>query len=280
MQIDWFTSVDGAMQRFDELRGRAQVAQDTAYREKKMRGWCPSCRRETNMHLVETPDGGWTNLREALFCECGLNSRMRMIMGVFEKYPPSGRFLMFERVTPLFGRMQERYPFVEGCEYFGDDVPPGEIRQAHGINVRHENMLNLSYSDRTFRYVFHGDVLEHVPDMQVALRECHRVLEPGGTLLFTCPVFNFRKHNVRAVVENGALKHILEPAYHGNPMDPNGALVFAEPGLELLDDLRRAGFATAELGLAFNPEQGILRDGNPYDDYNMWPIIFKATRAS
>ena len=231
------------------------------------------------MHLVEAPDGGWTNLREALVCECGLNSRMRMIMGVMERYAPVERFLMFERVTPLFARMQERYPFVEGCEFFGDDANPGEIRQAYGIDVRHENMLSLSYADRTFRYVFHGDVLEHVPDMQTALRECHRVLEPGGTLLFTCPVFNFRKHRVRAVVANGELRHILEPAYHGNPMDSEGALVFAEPGLELLDDLHRAGFSGAEIGLAFDPAQGILRDGNPYSEYNMWPIIFKATKA-
>ena len=63
-------------------------------------------------------------------------------------------------------------------------------------------------------------------------------------------------------------------------MDQNGALVFTEPGLQLLDDLRIAGFDSVELGLAFAPEQGILRDGNPYDDYNMWPVIFRATRLS
>jgi SAM-dependent methyltransferase len=218
------------------------------------------------------------SLREELMCECGMNSRMRMIVSALEESPPTGRFLMLERVTPLFAKIRDRYPFVEGCEYFGEDVEPGSIQRIRDVEVRHENLLRLSYADRSFDFIFHGDVLEHVPDIRLALSECYRVLNRNGVMVFTCPMYNFENHIVRAFVKDGELVHILPPAYHGNPVDENGALVFTEPSLSLLEDMRAVGFDTVEMGLAFDPSQGILRDGNPYEEYNAWPVIFRATR--
>lgn len=46
----------------------------------------------------------------------------------------------------------------------------------------------LAFADDTFDVVMHSDTLEHVPDPIQGLRECWRVLRPGGVLLMTIPI--------------------------------------------------------------------------------------------
>ena len=276
--IEWYASIDSAQARFNEIRAAADALQEQVYSSGQLDGWCVICRQQTRFRLPLGTDGSWINLRECLVCECGMNARMRMIVSALDAAPPPPRFVMMERITPLYSKVQERYPYAEGCEFFGADVSPGSMHNIGQLEVRHENLLALSYPDRELQCIFHGDVLEHVPDIGQALRECHRVLAPGGVMLFTCPMTNMRRHIVRAKFTNGLIQHILPAAYHGNPMDDSGALVFTEPGLQLLDDIREVGFGVAEIGIAFDAKQGILRDGNPYEEYNMWPVIFRAMR--
>jgi SAM-dependent methyltransferase len=47
--------------------------------------------------------------------------------------------------------------------------------------------LRLPFADATFDHIIASEVLEHVSDDQVALRELFRVLKPGGTLAATVP---------------------------------------------------------------------------------------------
>jgi hypothetical protein len=41
-----------------------------------------------------------------------------------------------------------------------------------------------------------------------------------------------RKRLVRSLVKDGALQHLEEPDYHGNPIDESGSLVFPEWGVD------------------------------------------------
>lgn len=50
------------------------------------------------------------------------------------------------------------------------------------------DMMTLPFEARSFDVVVHSDTLEHVPDATRGLRECRRVLRPGGACLFTVPV--------------------------------------------------------------------------------------------
>ncbi|HET7850694.1 MAG TPA: class I SAM-dependent methyltransferase [Pseudolabrys sp.] len=50
------------------------------------------------------------------------------------------------------------------------------------VDFRQENLMNLSFADGSFRYIFSWGVIIHIPDATEALAELARILEPGGTL--------------------------------------------------------------------------------------------------
>ncbi len=50
---------------------------------------------------------------------------------------------------------------------------------------------NLPFAASYFNTVISNSVLEHIPDLEVVLRETARVLRPGGTLIFCSPSENF-----------------------------------------------------------------------------------------
>jgi SAM-dependent methyltransferase len=49
------------------------------------------------------------------------------------------------------------------------------------------DMQKLPFDDQAFDLIVHSDTLEHVPNPMEGLRECRRVLRPGGALCYTVP---------------------------------------------------------------------------------------------
>lgn len=47
--------------------------------------------------------------------------------------------------------------------------------------------MRLPFHDGSFEACFCSETVEHVPDDTAVIREIHRILKPGGTLLFTVP---------------------------------------------------------------------------------------------
>jgi SAM-dependent methyltransferase len=241
-------------------------------------GWCAACRKPATFRVGQ-PEGNWSNLREGLVCDCGLNGRMRLIFLALEEVAPRRDFLVLERVTVLYRKLAERFPQVQGSEFLGAGRKPGEIVQLGAASVRHESIEALSVADDSLDCIFHGDILEHVPHPDRALRECFRALRPGGVLVFTCPFFDLERHVVRCEIIDGALRHHLPPAFHGNPVEPGGSLVFTHHGWPLIDDVRAAGFDEVKIGLCYDVHQGIVSNANPYSEGLMWPVIFRATKG-
>jgi SAM-dependent methyltransferase len=60
----------------------------------------------------------------------------------------------------------------------------GVYRRA-GVPVRNLNLTRLSCPDASVDCIVALSVIEHVPDVERALREMHRVLAPGGRILLT-----------------------------------------------------------------------------------------------
>ena len=129
----------------------------------------------------------------------------------------------------------------------------------HSKPVRHEDITQLSFEDRSLEAVLCFDVLEHVPDFRKALSEFHRVLARGGQLLISVP-FSFRNETlIRAVVrDDGSIEHLVEPCYHGDPLSAGGVLSYYDFGMELLADLGRAGFSERFVVCYSDPRWGYL----------------------
>ena len=117
-----------------------------------------------------------------------------------------------------------------------------------------EDLLRLSYADASFDLVVTADTLEHVPDLDRALRETRRVLRPGGAHVFSVPVVWDRATRQRAVLEGGALMHRLPPSFHGAAGDAQpDFLVFHEFGGDVLARIGDAGFDVELLRDPHNP---------------------------
>lgn len=203
------------------------------------------------MYATDTlPDGRpIPNWREHLDCPgCGHVNRLRASLHIlFQEVRPGrdARIYVTEQVTPLYGWLRRRFASVVGSEYLGAGRAPGETVNG----VRHEDVQRLSFPDASFDLIMSFDVLEHVPDERRALAELSRCLRPGGTLLFTAPFRDdIHDHEVRAVLRaDGTPDHLMEPEYHGNPVDPEGgSLCFRYFGWRLMDDLREAGLEEPE----------------------------------
>lgn len=225
-------------------------------------GWCAICRepslfRASFEYSCSTrPDGGpMPNWREHLDCRrCGFMNRMRAAVHLMEarvRPGPDADVYLTEQSTALYRWMKTRFPRLEGSEYLGDRVPFGEVLDG----LRNEDLTATTWPDARFDVVLSLDVFEHVPSVEAAFADCFRILRPGGALVWAAPFAldeegRLRESNVvRARRDSdGGVVHLLEPEYHGNPVDPgHGSLCFRYFGLEVLEQLRAAGFERPEL---------------------------------
>lgn len=62
-------------------------------------------------------------------------------------------------------------------------------RSTHQLDVRSGTLSDHSFSDASFDLVTLWDVIEHVPDPKVELREIRRILKPKGLLVVNYPDF-------------------------------------------------------------------------------------------
>ena len=246
--------LDDTAARVEADRRRAEVEDRLLRSEERLDvpGDCYVCGRSTLFRVsfeyaIETPAGRRPNWREVLHCRgCGLNNRIRAALhflgGLFGP-SPRARIYLTEQVGALYDHLRARHAGLVGSEYFPAGTPP----PAGASGLRHEDLRRLSFPADTFDFVLSFDVLEHVPHHLDALRELHRVLRPGGRMLFSVPFRADRPTNLtRAVVEeDGSITHLHPPEYHGDPLRSEGCLAFHQFGWELLDDLRAVGFREA-----------------------------------
>jgi SAM-dependent methyltransferase len=198
------------------------------------------------------------NYRESVIA-LGINARQRLVLlSLQDAVDCSGdncAVYASEAVSPLALRLAEHLPGFIGSEY----LPTDADRAAHP-GVVHQNVLALSFEDASFDAYISCDVLEHIPDLDGALREAARILKPGGAFIGTVP-FAAGQYDtiIKARLEGGRIEYNGEPEFHGNPTRPEeGSLVFQIPGWDLLARMRDAGFASAQIRLTLSQRYGVF----------------------
>jgi SAM-dependent methyltransferase len=207
------------------------------------------------------------SLRESI-AHRQINSRKRAMLLEIDRLgkegPPhsgiSTRIFAPEARSRIARFFAENFSGFRGSEYMPD--PDTRCRFP---DVTHVDLQNMPFDSGTFDLVFSGEVLEHVADLDRCLIEMARVLTSTGRMVATIP-FRYNDHEsiVCATVEpDGTVRHLREPIYHADPMNPKGALVFTLPGWDILDRCRKAGFADAAMTMHVSSRFGIAADDLP-----------------
>ncbi len=112
-------------------------------------------------------------------------------------------------------------------------------------SVPSEDLQNLSYDDNYFDLIINSDVLEHVPNVELALSEIIRVLKNDGHYIFSVPVVWIQNQSrTRAKIENNRILHLAPPSFHGNEgSERNDFLVFHEFGTDFVQVCKEVGFS-------------------------------------
>lgn len=199
-------------------------------------------------------------MRESLWCN-GLNSRMRAMLDEIVGYGTANgiadddlKIYGHEAITKFALTLRGRYPKFIGSEFCRTQSQREEI-----FPIQHGDVCALALPSGAFHLVVSGDVLEHVADLDAALREAARILKPGGQMLATFPfAFDNPVSERYASMKNGAPVFHAEPIYHSNPMDQAGALVFEIPGWDIIDRGIAAGFSDVFMRVICDKSRGIV----------------------
>lgn len=184
------------------------------------------------------------NLREGLVYS-SINSRMRAVMLCIEQTLEVSRddakIYATEAVTAFALRLRGIFPKFIGSEYAETEEQRDQL-----FPIFSEDLQSLSFPHDAFHLVTTNEVLEHVPSIDQAMREIHRVLKPSGWHIGTVPFAYGQNESItKAVLEGGKPIFLMEPEYHGNPVDERGSLVFQIPGWDILDRAKAIGFREA-----------------------------------
>lgn len=81
-----------------------------------------------------------------------------------------------------------------GLQVTGVDLLPWNVERSRALaasrrldgvcRFQQANALSLPFEENSFDYVFGSDAWCHVPERENLLKECHRVLKPGGTIFY------------------------------------------------------------------------------------------------
>jgi SAM-dependent methyltransferase len=97
-------------------------------------------------------------------------------------------------------------------------------RVAHRASFRAGNAVELPYADESLNLIIASEIIEHMPEPELVVREINRVLKPGGQLILTMPVESHTpahikslasREDLRALCERAGLRvRRLEPRWH------------------------------------------------------------------
>lgn len=290
----WFSSasslMDACAPSLDAMRA---IDYEIAVKE-MVRGYCSHCVAVRDLKV----NGGATfradeihadvNLREGLVCQsCGLNSRNRhLYLEARHAWGAGSRLALLEAFSPLSRYCAAVWPGTLLSEFHSPSSVGGEAYDFYDMaggtrRAIHQDMQALSFANDSLDGIIHNDVLEHVPDPLTALRECHRVIVPGGLVLFTVPWFPWLESTLvrGALDQTGALVEYLPTELHGDGLRSEGIYTFHNFGADFTVLLVQAGFSEVSYGVCYEPFAGMVTNNYRFgDEFLMLPTVIRVRK--
>ncbi len=116
--------------------------------------------------------------------------RAQIIMDRIRKLANGRTDLKILNVGAGTGRTSEllvEFGEVTSIEY--DQICADMVREKLGIQIEQGSITEIAYGDNQYDLVCSFDVVEHVEDDMLAVRELNRVCKPGGNVIITVPAF-------------------------------------------------------------------------------------------
>lgn len=127
----------------------------------------------------------------------------------------------------------------DSCECWGIDIEPGiKTLQIENCKLQVADVQNLPFADNYFDAVFALDILEHVKQADIGIKEIHRVLKPNGLAILSGPTESWF-YKLCRFIQFGVIKKNLtrnKPGFSGE-VDYHFHTVY-----ELEDKFLTAGF--------------------------------------
>ncbi len=194
------------------------------------KGHCPICGDTT----FESPHR-W--FRDYLRCvSCGSVPRERALTRVLKEISPNWRELTLHESSPA--DIGASRLFAKECPgYTATQFFPGAELGSLINGVRCENLEKQTFPDETFDIVITQDVMEHVFNPDLAYKEVWRTLKNGGAYIHTFPIHKNLIKSIRraSIDDNGAIRHLVSPSFHLNPISEHGSLVTWDYGYDIGD---------------------------------------------
>ena len=208
---------------------------------------CPSC------------GGGWVfavapGPARARCAACGLTGTALSLLPVLADHlaanpdaGPAWEMSTHGPVRPFLAR--------HGIETVETEYLPGVPSGTVIDGVRCEDVTATSFGDASLGLVTCNQVFEHVEDHMAGFAECHRVLRPGGALIFAVPLGGRATRPVAETVADRVVFH-GRPEHHGSRLTGPGSVpVFWHfHGPDVVERLRRVGFAAEMRKVPYLPD--------------------------
>lgn len=120
---------------------------------------------------------------ENVYCpNCLSTSRERLMIALFSnRIPVKGKHILHLSPEPNIFRFLKQQATVTTA-----DLVPGFYKLIDP-NIQFADATRLPFADNVFNMVIANHIMEHIPNDVLAMREIHRVLQPGGIAVLQVP---------------------------------------------------------------------------------------------
>ena len=160
-------------------------------------------------------------------------------------------------------------PLDVGIDVFERDLREAATRKGVYRSLSLASATEMPFADGVFNTVVSNCVIEHIPDLDSALREIYRVLAPGGVFATTVPSQHFAEYLLGSTLFRKIGLEPLARAYGNffNRISRHYHTYSPEVWKEKLD---RIGFRVVEQKYYFSPEAHRVFDLCHYIAVPMW----------